>query len=253
MRDLPQPHGHYRGPPAARRSSSPLGWSRLASGGGGPWKADSASAYAPPSCFLPGMDSTIAPVHSQIPTLPRAASPIKTPDGRTGTRRQKAQRIPMPGTCPQPRLRTFQEPPAQPLSRSRPPPLRRVPEKRPRSASGAVDSWSPQVMPVVFALLLRGRLVAASSVAALSGRTIGCKAWRRRSAWRQHCVRAAVPQSPTTDTREITQSSSCALIPSRPSIPARRRGLDSHGSSDNVRQFVSFSLCSTRMRGRIVV
>ena len=121
--------------------------------------------------------------HGQYPRSNSPADPGFPSGGQSGQKSRRQNRnaatesttVQIPGTCPQPRLRTAQEPPAQPLSRSRPPRLRRIPEKRPRSASGAVDTWSPQVMPVVFALLLRGRLVAASSVAALSGRTTGAK------------------------------------------------------------------------------
>jgi len=141
------------GESARRRSSSPMGCGPLASGGGGPVKADSAGAFRQsPQRFLPGTDRTIGPIRSPIPSFPRAANPVRSPDGRTGTRRRRAQRVQIPGTRPQPRLRTAQESQPQPQSRSRPPRLRRVQEKPPRSVRGPVDPRSPQVVPVLLAL-----------------------------------------------------------------------------------------------------
>ncbi len=141
-----------------RRNSSPLGCRQLPSGGARPWKADSASAFRQsPQCFRPSRDRTLGPIRAPIPTFPPAAVPVRSLDGRTGKWRHKAQRVQTPRTRPQPRLRTCQEPPAQPLSCSRPPRLRRVPEKRLRSASGGGDPRSPQVMHVL-SLAMQARL-----------------------------------------------------------------------------------------------
>jgi len=147
--------GHTRqrlvGESVQRKGSSPPGCPRLAFGGGGPWKAEPANASRhPPPCFLPGRDNTIDPIRPPIPSFPPAPSPVRTPDGRTGTRRQKAQRVQIPETCLNPGCAPLSPPPAQPRNGSRPPELRRVPEKRPRSASGATDARLPQVVPVLF-------------------------------------------------------------------------------------------------------
>ncbi len=74
-----------------RKSSSPPGRRRLASGGARPGKADYPSAFRQsPACFLPGTDSTIGPICPPIPSFPPAASPVRCPVGRTGTRRREA-------------------------------------------------------------------------------------------------------------------------------------------------------------------